>query len=66
MWVILNRLILRKKLEQEAAFVLTNMALIGLNNRRLKNEELRNEANARITKKIKNHLTKFKAISRYY
>jgi len=60
---VLDRLSLRKHLKAEAAYILTNMAKVGVNNKRKKGEELETE-NKKAFRNIKKHLNDFKGISR--
>jgi len=64
--MLLQRLQLRKKLEKEAAFVLTNMAKMGLNNRKTQDETIKKENNKKIAIDLRFHLSKFKHTLRLY
>ena len=55
---VLQRLQLRKSLENEAAYVLTNMAKVGLNNKKQRKECEKN--NRKIFSNIKHHLGEFR------
>jgi len=61
---VLQRLELRKTLKDEAAYVLTNMAKIGLNNRRKYQKDKLDKKNKEIGRNIKKHLNDFKRTSR--
>ena len=50
---------MRKNLEQEAAYVLTNMARVGLNNKKKDNKNFEKN-NKRIFSDIKYHLGEFR------
>jgi len=62
--VVLRRLELKKKQKKEAAFILTNIARLGMNKKKISNPELRDKKNEEIVGDLKRHLNTFKQISR--
>jgi len=61
---VLKRLELRKHVQKEAAYVLTNMAKISLTKRRIKERELARKHNWKNAVRFKKHVNYFKNASR--
>jgi hypothetical protein len=61
---VLQRLELRKKLKSEAGYVLTLMARIGLNNRKIIDLNKRKLENQKVINRLKVHTNHFRRIAR--
>lgn len=62
---VLKRLHIRKKLQYQAAHILTNVAKIGMNNKKSETKEEAKLKNKRNVMQIKRHLNSFRNTSRY-
>ena len=63
--MVLRRLELKKKQKKEAAFILTNIAKLGLIKKKTSNPELRNKKNEEVLGDLRRHLSSFKQLTRY-
>ncbi len=64
--VVLRRLELKKVQKKEAAFILTNIARLGLIKKKYPNSEMRNKKNQEVVGELRKHLNSFKTITRYF
>lgn len=63
--LVLRRLELRKGVKKSAAFILTNIAKIGLIRKKRISAEKKNAATKEAVKDLKHHLNTFRVASRY-
>ena len=64
--MVLRRLELKKKQKKEAAFILTNIAKLGLIKKKNLNPELRNKKNEEVVDDLRRHLSSFKQLTRFF
>jgi len=62
--VVLRRLELKREQKKEAAFILTNIAKLGMNKKKISNPNLRDKKNEEVVGDLKRHLNTFKQITR--